>query len=287
MARRVLRHVAMLGVVALVATGCGLVLGIESSYEPRALLGVDDAGGLDVTPSPDDASCQSTGTCKECVPGAFRCVDAELQGCDRGRFVPLMTCSSAALCSATGGNCAGLYCTVGQHRCSADRLERCNATQTQFELVEVCGVGLCDAVAKRCNVCLPSSRSCFDVVTLAQCSADGLTMTKVACALPTSRCANRPAGSACVECTVDTQCASADPCRKPSCANGTCTTVPDATKNGVEVEAQQQGSCSHMVCRNGVSVKENLAVDTFCDKDQMNNPYYCDVNGNCIIHPFN
>jgi hypothetical protein len=221
------------------------------------------------------------------VPGAFRCVDAELQTCDRGAFVPLMLCPNAALCSATGGNCEGVYCTIGQHRCIGDRLERCDPAHTGFDLVDACGVGLCDALAKRCNICVPGSVSCHDLGALSQCSADGLSTTQVTCNVPTSRCANRPSGSACVECTDDSQCASKDPCRKPSCANGTCTTVPDATKNGAEVEAQQQGTCSHMVCRSGVSVKENVPIDTLCDRDQMNQPSYCDLNGNCILHPFN
>jgi hypothetical protein len=182
-------------------------------------------------------------------------------------------------------HCDGLYCTAGQHRCTGERLEVCSVDKTRFDLVAMCGVGLCDALAKRCNVCVPKGLTCLDPTTLVPCSDDGLTKTNETCIAPAARCVTRPAGSGCFECALDSQCTASASCRKPSCANGTCATIPDATQDGKVIEFQLQGSCTNGVCRTGVIVQEKVPMGTPCDRDQMGVNYYCDASGACVPQP--
>jgi hypothetical protein len=264
-------------VLALGSGACGIVLGIEPSYVPFAE-GVDGASGA------PEASCPEAG-CSACVPGDFRCVANELQECAANTFKLLERCESADKCSATGGNCQGIFCLPGQRRCSGDRLERCNATQTAFELETACGVGLCNAPQKRCDACVAGATvGCLDPKTLVQCAVDGQSSTNIACPAPTPRCVATPSGAACLACGVDTDCTTSEPCRAPKCTNGACGTVADPKQDDRVLMPPAQGSCNHVVCRGGAQKVENLAVGTLCEIGQGTNSY-CTAAGACVPAP--
>lgn len=273
-----MRRAAAIVTATLLATGCSLVIGLESSYDLKPD-GVVEAGSAQ--PISDAGSCDG-GPCKECVPGDFRCTGVSLERCVGGRFEPFLTCDTAERCSATGGNCDGLYCLPGQHRCRGDELEKCNGASTAFEQVASCGVGLCDALSKRCNVCVPYAIGCRDDGTRKTCNADGLTELDEPCPASAPRCAPRAGGAACVECIDVSQCSLTGACRKPACVNGQCSLLPDLTKNGQIVTPQQQGQCTHVVCTDGSPLPKALPVGTFCDRDQYGNSYSCRADGGCI-----
>jgi hypothetical protein len=72
---------------------------------------------------------------------------------DDGRSsLEIRTCESEQLCNAAEQRCEPPPCTSGQQRCSANVLERCNATQTAFTPVETCASEL---------LCDPSSPGCL------------------------------------------------------------------------------------------------------------------------------
>ena len=281
-----MKRIALACGLSFLIMGCGLVIGLESSYDP--LPPVPDANveasGDDASTVPTADACPDAG-CKECVPGDFRCTGLELQQCADGFFKPLETCESADKCSATGGNCLGIYCTPGQRRCNKDRLERCNAAQTTFENELTCGVGLCDAIQKRCNNCIPSTNiGCFGPQSVERCSDDGQTTSYVACVPPKPKCVASPSGVACLECVNDTHCSTVAPCRAPQCVNGACTTKADATQDGRVLVPAEDRSCVQTVCMNGQSTAGHLPPGTMCGQGQGFG-YFCQADGSCVGAP--
>jgi hypothetical protein len=261
-------------VLGLASGACSLVLGIEPAYVPFV---ADGADGSSVPP----AECSEAG-CKTCVPGDYQCVGSELQECIANTWRLLERCASADKCSATGGNCQGIFCLPGQRRCSGDQLERCNATQTAFELETPCQVGLCNALEKRCDACVAGATvGCLDPKTLVQCAVDGRSSTNIACPAATPRCVATPSGGACLACGVDSDCTTTEPCRAPKCTNGACGTVADPTQDDRVLTPPAQGSCNHVVCRGGAAKVENLAVGTLCEMGQGTNSY-CTAAGACV-----
>ena len=281
----VLKRVAVALGLALVVTGCRLVLGMEPSYD--LLPAPETEAGADAPPDapPPTLDACPDGGCKECVPGDFRCIGVALQQCANGFFKPLETCESADKCSATGGNCLGIYCTPGQRRCNQDRLERCNASQTMFEVELSCGVGLCDAVLKRCNKCVPAANiGCADAQTIDQCADDGQSSKNITCPQPTPKCVASSASVACLQCASDTHCSTVLPCRAPQCANSTCTTKADPAQEGRILVPAEDLSCVQTVCKNGVSAAGFLPAGTKCGQGQ-GFAYFCQADGQCVGAP--
>ncbi len=78
-------------------------------------------------------------------------------------------------------------CRGAERRCASDRLEECNATETGFELVELCDDG-CNSTLLECNICNAGTTQCEDETTMRICSADGLRVTPTRCEDATPFC---------------------------------------------------------------------------------------------------
>jgi hypothetical protein len=104
--------------------------------------------------------CDPSGECDECTPGARTCVGLTPRTCDAtGHWSSGASCAGAtAVCR--DGACRATYCDSAEHRCTADTLERCNASLTAFEKVADCDAGLCDSVGKECDACKSGARRC-------------------------------------------------------------------------------------------------------------------------------
>lgn len=165
--------------------------------------------------------------CALCLPGDFECSGNVLRTCnaDNTGFEDEEICTTLAPCNEQAGACTELACLPNQKRCKGDALEECNGDQSAFILSEQCGAGLCDAANLECDVCIPGVDTCQDSSIRRVCSADGQTLTPVACNQPTPYCIG--AGQ-CVQCTDTTQCTASGACYVASCStgSGTCTESP-------------------------------------------------------------
>lgn len=135
--------------------------------------------------------------CDECTSGAADCVGNTPRACDStGHWKALATCSGTTpLCKS--GVCSAGVCSSGEMRCSGDTLERCNSAFTGFEVVKVCGPGLCDGVSKECDDCASGDKSCLGA-TPRTCDTTGHWTSLAACTGSTPGCS---AGT-CVSCST-------------------------------------------------------------------------------------
>jgi hypothetical protein len=142
---------------------------------------------------------------------------------DRTDRDPVVTCATAALCTASLGGCQSAFescscvlptCDAGATRCTGTTLERCNADQTAWEFVETCASAAlcesgrqqlplacepqaCEVGAHRCTgakleVC-NADQNGFDPVQdclggSAFCDAVGGSCTQVPCNVGETRC---------------------------------------------------------------------------------------------------
>jgi hypothetical protein len=193
----------------------------------------------------------TTGSCGSCDPGQFRCTGAILEKCsDSGSWAMSDTCASAELCMADAGACMAMACATGDYRCMGDELQTCNQTLTDFEAKTTCDAGLCNAADKRCNECMPDSKTCAGATTLIVCSADGEQMQQP-CTSDTPFCAT----DQCVQCTTDQDCAAS------AAASGECGTL-----------ACVGGSCSAGLPK---------PPETACSQADAS-PGVCDLSGSCV-----
>jgi hypothetical protein len=136
-----------------------------------------------------------TGRCATCVPGAARCTGNRLEKCSSSGdgYGSPMECATADLCDATGGRCRDAACDPDEWTCRGDVLYKCNAQQTDFQMVQSCGRGLCNASKHACNACSPGQAPQCNGKNRVTCSADGSKQDSVACP---AACSN----GECVEC---------------------------------------------------------------------------------------
>ncbi|MBI2395465.1 MAG: hypothetical protein HYV09_38205 [Deltaproteobacteria bacterium] len=125
--------------------------------------------------------------CDECKHGDASCVGNTPRACDTtGHWKSLTACSgSSPVCSA--GVCVAGSCVTGEHRCSGDVLEKCNASNDGFEVVEACSPGMCDAPLRQCDECRYGANGCLGSVPR-ECDSTRHWSAKTACASPTPTC---------------------------------------------------------------------------------------------------
>ena len=231
------------------------------------------------------------GACATCLPGTHRCTGTQLEVCDeQGRGYTLVRpCPSAALCNADNGTCA-MGCTAGERICVGDVLRRCKADLTGFEDLQPCDPGRCDGLAKECDVCVPTTRTC-EPGGVRICNAQGQGYTMEACAAPRNLCTG--AGT-CVQCTAANPCsAPTNPCETASCnvSSGLCEVKPrpagsmcpngTCNANGTCVvcdpAACPAGECTQGACVNGrCGAPKPLPAGATC------NTGMCDGAGSCV-----
>jgi hypothetical protein len=105
--------------------------------------------------------CDATAkACRDCTPGSKSCAGSTPQTCDAvGHWVDGTACAGTTpVCTA--GACGVGVCSTGDHRCTGDMLEMCNALSTGWTTVATCGAGLCDAIEKACDACKPGQLGC-------------------------------------------------------------------------------------------------------------------------------
>jgi hypothetical protein len=92
-------------------------------------------GDFEVAPAPPEAPSE-LGTA--CEPDAWRCTDAFLETCNGSRtgFITVATCASAAECNASTRSCGP--CSAGDHRCSGNVLEVCDANAAWMQQSLAC-----------------------------------------------------------------------------------------------------------------------------------------------------
>lgn len=123
-----------------------------------------------------------------CEPGELRCNGSEMQRCraDQTDLDAIATCATLELCELSRPDCGPDQaacacepprCEAGATRCTGTTLERCNAGQTDWELVQECVTNeLCEIgrslVPVACGpvACTPGEYNC-DGETLEQCNA--------------------------------------------------------------------------------------------------------------------
>jgi hypothetical protein len=101
---------------------------------------------------------------------------------ENGQFGAKETCASVSLCKAEAGACTEMMCMPNAKTCTSDgTLRTCNADGSAFAGGDVsCGAGMCDQIQGRCNKCAPSSKRC-ESTSVVSCSADGQTISTMAC----------------------------------------------------------------------------------------------------------
>ena len=115
-------------------------------------------------------------------------------------------------------------CAPNAFRCVGSQLERCNASQTAFEVVADCDPWACDETAEQCQACAPSSVSCLDDSTRRVCAADGLGFDDFVCPSATPYCVGQ---GTCVACRDETDCPQpGNDCEQATCEQGSCSTQP-------------------------------------------------------------
>ncbi len=205
--------------------------------------------------------------CGECIEGEYACDGAALSHCDpvTHKFVPEQNCASVPLCNAIAGACTSAACLPGQKVCSAGVLQKCNADQTGFDLLEDCSAAgkLCDPIGQQCDVCVGGSATCKDGSTVSACDLDGQKVVEKNCPSGTPYCTG---DGQCVACTSETQCDAPGECQAATCNGNVCGTTPlDAgTPCGGGV-CNGLGACG--VCKPGA---------TACDG---NTPESCGADG--------
>jgi hypothetical protein len=188
-----------------------------------------------------------SGACGACDPGAVQCMGAELRECSMsGEFVMKEACASDKLCNEAAKKCDPPACEADEHKCDSGALLKCKEDRSDFEFaVPSCPPELCDAAAKKCNMCVPSSKECQGT-TLRTCAADGSGFTDMKCAEPTDQCVE----GRCVECTSNSECMPSNNCQDASCnmQTGRCNAATPkpagtaCTENGGKV-CSLVGSC--------------------------------------------
>ncbi len=213
------------------ATKAGLAASIGVVAACNAILGISDRAVIRSkgpgTPDCGDASgCGEyphdggPSTKRDAGPPPHR--DASFDGSLDGPSVN----DAEAGTTCSGAECGDVvnppppFCAVNQTKCTGNRLERCNATRTGFELVEQCEAGTCTGNNQlQCtHPCNGDVSSCVDDHTLRQCSMGGQIATDTACKTSTPFCV----AGVCVECKTVGDCTSPDLCHTVRCTSGTC-----------------------------------------------------------------
>lgn len=232
---------------AAAASGCVGAAG-RVVCDGAALVSCDAAGAAAlVSTCESEELCRiglTRGSCATCAPGSFKCDGKTLQQCstDGAAWRFKEECDSADLCNETGA-CTDRACAADAFVCEGDRLLRCNARQTGFEEVEVCGPGRCDASGKQCDLCAPNTSTCDGSGALKACDSTGQKLTRTACPSSTPVCAGE---GRCVQCGAASDCGPVAECKQATCdvGPGSCGTknAPAGTKCSAGV-CDGSGSC--------------------------------------------
>ena len=115
------------------------------------------------------------GKCASCVPGEHECSGTVLNVCSpAGDGVTAQeTCVSSDLCDGEHGRCLSPVCSQNQYVCMGDDLYQCNPSQSDFQRIQSCGAGLCNATTHACNACKPGSPSRCEGQVAVSCSSTG------------------------------------------------------------------------------------------------------------------
>lgn len=182
------RLIALAGLVALAAMGCGDDQG-QAGPSPAA-----DARVQDAPPGDDDAVATPP-----CVPGDNACADpATRLVCDDQGQAVLVSCPEDFGCRA--GVCVPQVCVpgAGTGACASETShERCADSGTEWEL-HACPSGhTCRAGACAGPICIPGARICGGFFVVHECNAAGDAFEQVEQCPPGSACAEGECLSPC------------------------------------------------------------------------------------------
>lgn len=189
----------------------------------------DTDGISELTEMRTDEYCTGAGTWVECVEDDH-CPAVALPECRRVACIDNECGSRPSLLGSacTDGTCDGagncLVCRADEHRCSGRRLEVCNGSRTDFDLVDTCdSAELCDADGMQCLVCEPGSARCADEHTRVECASDGLSELEPEVD-PSRVCTGAGVWA---QCDDDTDCPTPEnPCERAVCTGDqTCSTA--------------------------------------------------------------
>lgn len=134
------------------------------SCEGDALSVCDATGSAFVSQTPcGQGLCDDVAeVCHACAVGQHRCSGARLEVCNTARtgWDLADTCETEALCDAGNQVCVPSACTANTVTCVGGLLSTCNASGTGFSSQQMCGVGLCNQAAQRCDACTAGQYRC-------------------------------------------------------------------------------------------------------------------------------
>jgi hypothetical protein len=207
----------------------------------------------------------TAGACPMCLADTFSCEGRQLRKCaaSGNAWMDDMLCATPELCNATSGACTAAACLPGDKTCSGDVLQQCKADQSGYEpLPPTCGAGLCDAVGKQCDVCVPSSKICDAQNDGSRtCNTDGQGYTDAPCDPLTPHCTGN---GTCVQCTTPTQCTETNQCKTATCNTGTGSCGSQNRTGSCTLTGGGGGVCSTGNCVQCTSGSNCSAGRTFC-----------------------
>ncbi len=211
---------------------------VRSSSDAPGWLTISDCEQPERCVADPDPRCLS----RPCVAGETSCEGATPRVCNATQdgWQLLEPCLSAAHCSISPTDCAGAApccleapCQAGEMRCNQGQMQRCNATQTAWEDLELCdSADLCLAGLRSCEgtgscacelaVCATNETRCSGNV-LERCN-DGRTDWEPVdvCATPELCDAGRGLGLSA--------------CQPPACAVGDHVCTPDGALLGCRID---------------------------------------------------
>jgi hypothetical protein len=106
--------------------------------------------------------CDPEGGCRPAVCNAneYRCTGAELERCNVARtgWIPVNTCTTAALCNVAAKRCEAPVCAPNERRCTAAGvLERCNEDRTGWSTLSDCVASAAAGANDASALCDPSA----------------------------------------------------------------------------------------------------------------------------------
>lgn len=191
------------------------------------------------------------GTCATCLPDTFQCEGVSLKKCadDGSEYAPFDTCDKDELCDDSAGACidSGKACAKDSWKCEADILYQCDESQTAYKRIRECGIGLCDAEGKECDICKKGEKHCKvgEEVILA-CDENGQGYEETSCSGDNPYCAEE---GVCVACLEDNDCEHLDE------------------------------SCTYGICENNECKEQSIAEGEPCNGS---NDKVCDDSGSCV-----
>jgi hypothetical protein len=261
---------------------------------------------------PGAAPMFTNGYCATCpTAGEVRCATVgtgtRLETCaaDRRAWNATQTCGVYG-CVNSGAMDYCAICNAGQVQCSAATLQRCGTERRSWVETMCQSAPLCDAAGNQCDICMPNSNRCDNLV-LHHCSSDGQQDQVQNCAgycdaangecdacLPgTSRCSNNVLFTCSANGQTETQqtCATAalcnatgGSCTTPTCAvgqtrcNGARPQICNPNRNGWDNNGAACATAALCVAATGTCTAPTCEVgETRCNGTQ---PEICNANRN-------